>query len=58
MTYPLPPYRPLNEVNEVIDWATQGEANGTQFPGMSYEEGVRAAIDWMAGNTDERPDDE
>ena len=36
------------QIDEVIDWA---EAGGrSQFPGRSYEEGVRAAIEWMEGN--------
>ena len=46
------------EIDEVSDWATQGIAEGTRFPGMSYEEGIRATIDWMRGDTDERPDEE
>jgi hypothetical protein len=25
------------------------------FSGMSYSEGVRAALDWMTGDTDEEP---
>lgn len=46
------------EIDQVINWAAQAEATGSSsFPGMSYEEGVRAAIEWMQGNG-ERPDDE
>ena len=46
------------EINEVIHWATKAEATGqSDYPGMSYEEGVRAGIDWVLGDTDERPDE-
>ena len=40
------------EIEEVIQWC--GEKS--HFPGMTYEEGVRAAIDWMLGDG-ERPDE-
>lgn len=46
-----------SEINEVRDWASQGPANGSQYPGMSYEEGVLAAIDWVQGDSDDRPDE-
>lgn len=39
----------LNQVYEAID---QGER---RFPGMSYEQGVEAALEWVIGNRDEDP---
>ncbi len=32
--------------------------SGSKFPGMSYEQGVDAALRWALGDTDERPMDE
>lgn len=48
---------PQNEIDDVLNWCAEGEDEGTHFRGMSYEQGVRAAIDWMQGNG-ERPDTE
>lgn len=31
------------------------EDGGTNWPGMSYEEGVSAALAWVLGDRDERP---
>lgn len=28
---------------------------GTAYPSMNYEQGVRAAIEWLIGNTDDHP---
>ena len=28
---------------------------GTRYPGMSYEEGVRDALEWIVGDRDEAP---
>jgi hypothetical protein len=39
-------------INKVYDHL---DAGTSAFPGMSYEEGVRAAIDWMTGDTLENP---
>lgn len=38
------------EINNVINWCMSSENEGyTHYPGMTYEQGVRAAIDWMEG---------
>lgn len=47
--------RTNKEINEQLDRATEGINEGTKFHGMSYEDGVRAAIDWMLGNVEEKP---
>lgn len=47
-----------SEINEVLNWCAEGEDEGSHFPAMSYEEGVRAGIEWVRGDTDERPDAE
>ena len=45
-----------NEVNSVIDRCTDAESKGTSsYPSMSYEEGVKAALERMNGDSDEPP---
>jgi len=34
---------------------TQIHLGRSKFPGMSYEEGVRAALEWVLGHCDESP---
>ena len=34
------------------------QAGGSSFPGKTYDEGVRAALDWVMGNTDVSPFDD
>jgi len=41
-----------DEVDEVIRWCCQSEMFITHFSGMTYEQGVLAAIEWMLGNAD------
>lgn len=44
------------EVDDVLDKATkQGEAGCTRWPGMSYEQGVEAAIRWLIGHDEDNP---
>ncbi len=45
-----------NEIDDVIDKCTeQISKGGSQWAGMSYEEGVRAALDWIVGNSEDNP---
>lgn len=51
--------RQQSEIDDVIGRATEGmEEGGSRFPGMSYEEGVLAALDWVTGNADDDPMEE
>jgi hypothetical protein len=47
--------RPQDEIDSVLNWAAHGMDEGTGFPGMSYEEGVHAALTWVTGLSDENP---
>ncbi len=47
-----------DEVNDQISKADEGQNQGSKFPGMSYEEGVIAALDWITGVNDDAPMDE
>lgn len=31
------------------------DEHGTRWPGMSFEEGVIAALDWLTGESDDHP---
>lgn len=44
-----------DEVHEVMDWVDSGIENGSHFPGMSYEDGMRAMFDWLTLSEAESP---
>jgi hypothetical protein len=45
-----------DELNDERDTASLSAAEGTtRFPGMTYEEGVKSALDWVLGDTDIKP---
>lgn len=47
------------EVDNVLgDCADSIDEGASKFPGMSYEEGVMAALDWILGNTNSPPMEE
>ncbi len=53
--------RSYDEVAQVLHWTwapEEGRSSGSAFPGMSFEEGVRAGIEWLLGQTDVSPMDE
>lgn len=44
------------EVDNIIDQCADSERDGvSKFPGMTYEQGVRAGIDWVTGNLEGSP---
>ena len=48
----------LDEINDVINECSDLENEGTsKYPGMTYEQGVKAGIDWATGETDNNPMD-
>lgn len=50
--------RTEDEIGRVENWAVEGFNNGSRYPGMSYEQGVMDAIQWLRGDNDHAPDDE
>jgi hypothetical protein len=39
-----------DEVNEILNWCAEAEDSGdSKYPGMTYEQGVDAAVRWMKG---------
>jgi len=45
------------EINTVLDKCADG-MEGSAYPGMSYEDGVKYAIDWVRGDGDNPFEDE
>lgn len=50
--------RSSEEIDDVLNWAAEGMDRGARFPGMSYEEGIHAALQWVFGFTEDNPADE
>lgn len=45
-----------SEIDKIIERCVECDNNNESlFPGMTYEQGVRAAIEWMTGETNEPP---
>lgn len=45
-----------DEIDEAMNEAAEAEAFGrSRWPGMSYEQGFKAAIEWLRGETDYHP---
>lgn len=47
--------RRAEEIDEQLNRAFEAEASGSNYPGMSYEQGVKYAIDWITGQSEEEP---
>jgi len=46
-----------DEIHAEIDKASESEENGGTFSGMSYEQGVKYALEWVVGDMEEKPMD-
>jgi len=47
--------RTKEEINEQLDKAENALVSGEGYFGMTYEAGVKAAIEWIMGDVDEKP---
>jgi hypothetical protein len=48
--------RPDDEIDEQVNQAQVSEEQGfSKWPGMTYEQGVLAALRWVRGDDDEPP---
>lgn len=48
--------RTEEEISKVLDACIESENTGeSKYPGMTYEQGVRAALEWVTGDTDDNP---
>lgn len=50
--------RTLEEISKQQDLCQEGREMGSKYPGMSYEDGILTTIDWLLGETDEKPMEE
>jgi len=50
--------RTKDEMYDQIDIATEKQESGEGFGGMSYEDGVKAALEWAMGDVDDKPIDD
>ena len=48
-----------DEIARVENWAVDVEGSGkvTNYPGMTYEQGVMDTIAWLRGDSDNAPDE-
>lgn len=46
------------EMHEQIDLANEGIENGSKFSGMTFEDGVKMALEWAMGDSKQKPMDE
>lgn len=44
-----------DEIQDQIDEALDAQSGGSRWPGMSYEQGVEAALRWAVGEDDQKP---
>jgi hypothetical protein len=47
--------RTKDEIYDQIDRANEGVNNGTKYAGMSFEEGVKQALEWVIGDSEDKP---
>ena len=46
------------EIDEQLNKAADGIEDGTQYPVMSYEDGIQQFWLWLTGETEEKPFEE
>ena len=50
--------RKEEEIDKLVSVCHDGiDKEGSKFPGMSYEQGIVAAIEWLRGDMNEHPMD-
>jgi hypothetical protein len=47
--------RTTEEIEDQIELAVEGIEHGSKFRGMSYEDGVKYALEWVTGQSDDKP---
>jgi len=47
--------RTQKEIEELVGQIIDRADKGSKFPGMSYEEGVQAACEWIMEESDDHP---
>lgn len=48
--------RTEQEIWDLLNQCAEAEETGSSiYPGMSYEQGIKAAIEWITGDTNNHP---
>lgn len=48
--------RSNNAIDNLLNFCAHQEENGeTLYPGMTYEEGVKTALEWVMGDIEDHP---
>jgi hypothetical protein len=42
-------------IRDLMDWCMDADNDGSHYFGMTYEQGIRDTLDWLAGETDHAP---
>ena len=42
-------------IDDLSNWADEGRNDGTHYHGMSYEDGIRDTLDYLAGYNESGP---
>jgi hypothetical protein len=40
------------DMDQLLNWCAEAEDQGTHYHGMSYEQGIRDTLEWLAGEGD------
>jgi hypothetical protein len=43
------------EIDRVLNWAVEGEQDGSHYRGMNYEQGINAFAAWLFGDVEDDP---
>lgn len=50
--------RTQKEIDDLLNRCVDSENEGSsEYPGMTYEQGIRAGIEWLLGETNDYPFD-
>jgi hypothetical protein len=41
-----------SEMDQILDWCAEAEDEGSHYGGMTYEQGIRDTLEWLAGYGD------
>ncbi len=47
--------RTQGEIDNLLDRCINADIEGSSYPAMTYEEGIKAGIEWITGQIDEYP---
>ncbi len=47
-----------SKIDAVLNKAAEGQDGGSAYPGMSYEDGIVNALNWLFGSFDDPPFDD